>query len=158
MSTRPENSPRPLSPAQREIMEILWGQGELSAAMVREALPEQRRLARNTVRTMLDRMEEKGWITHRTEGRTFYYSPTLPRTATVGQRVVELVDSLCGGSPETLMTALLEHRGLTQEETDRIRKMLDSHFHSATYHVLKVVHLTNVSPGVINYGCIEISE
>jgi BlaI family transcriptional regulator, penicillinase repressor len=126
MSSSIRRSPRPLSPAQREIMEILWDRGELTAAMVRQVLSEDRQLARNTVRTMLQRMEEKGWLKHRSEGRTFLFSPAVPRAVTIGQRVLELVESLCGGSPEALMTALLEHRGLTTEETKRIREMLDS--------------------------------
>jgi BlaI family penicillinase repressor len=126
MSPSPRKSPRPLSPAQREIMEILWDRGELTATMVRQALPEDRQLARNTVRTMLQRMEEKGWLKHRAEGRTFFYSPAVPRAVTIGQRVLELLDSLCGGSPETLMTALLEQRELTKEEAKRIKEMLDS--------------------------------
>ncbi|MHC4402096.1 MAG: BlaI/MecI/CopY family transcriptional regulator [Planctomycetota bacterium] len=116
----------PLSPAQREVMEILWERGELTAAQVRAALSEHRELARNTVRTMLDRMERKGWLKHRAEGRTFYYAPVYPRTLTIGQRVLDLVDTVCGGSPETLMTALLEYRGVTKEEAKRIRAMLDS--------------------------------
>ncbi|NQT14353.1 MAG: BlaI/MecI/CopY family transcriptional regulator [Planctomycetes bacterium] len=126
MSRRREKTPRPLSPAQREVMEILWDHGELSATEVRRSLSGRRELARNTVRTMLERMEAKGWLKHRTEGRTFYYSPALPHTVTVGQRVLEVVDTLCGGSAETLMTALLEYRGLTKDEAKRIRAMLDT--------------------------------
>ena len=126
MPRRSQKTLPPLSPAQREIMEILWDRGELSAAEVRRSLSDRRKLARNTVRTMLERMEAKGWLKHRAEGRTFYYSPALPRTVGVGHRLLELVDTLCGGSAETLMTALLECRGLTKEEAKRIRTMLDT--------------------------------
>ena len=53
-------------------------------------------------------MEEKGWITHREEGRTFLYSAAQPRQATIGQRVGEVVETVCGGSAETLVTVLLQ--------------------------------------------------
>lgn len=43
----------------------------------------------------------------------------------MGQKVVEVIDQVCGGSPETLMTALLDYRGLTPAELKRIREMLD---------------------------------
>ena len=83
-----------------------------------------RSVARNTVRTLLERMEEKGWITHREEGRTFLYSAAQPRQATIGQRVREVVETVCGGSAEALVTALLDYRGLSTGELERIRKML----------------------------------
>ncbi len=115
----------PLSPAQREIMEIVWERGEVSARDVRAVLSRQRDVARNTVRTLLERMEEKGWLTHREDGRTYLYSAIQPRQATVGQKVVEVLDTVCGGSPEALVTALLDYRGLTDSELRRIRAMLD---------------------------------
>ncbi len=69
-------------------------------------------------------MEEKGWITHREEGRTFLYSAAQPRQATIGQKVREVVETVCGGSAETLVTALLDYRGLSSGELERIRQML----------------------------------
>ncbi len=108
-------------------MEVVWEQGEVSASAVREILAGQNRdVARNTVRTLLERMEEKGWLTHRQQGRTYLYSATHPREATTGSRVLEVLDQICGGSPEALMTALIDYRGLTAAELDRIRGMLDA--------------------------------
>ncbi len=113
-----------LTPAQGEIMEIIWERGEASASEVRRVLSKSRVVARNTVRTLLERMEEKGWITHREEGRTFLYAASRPRHATIGQKVREIVDTVCGGSAETLVTALLDYRGLDAGELERIRRML----------------------------------
>ena len=114
----------PLSPAQMEIMEIVWEKGELAAVEVRQLLADGRELARETVRTMLERMEDKGWLKHRVVGRTFFYSAAVPRGATAGQKVVELIDTVCGGSPERLMTALLDYRGLSAEEAARIEALI----------------------------------
>ena len=115
-----------LSRSQREIMEIVWDRGEISAIEVREVLSAKKRdLAKNTVRTLLERMEAKGWLTHREDGRTFLYSAAQPREASIGQKVLEVVEHLCGGSPETLVTALLDYRGLRPEELKRIRQLLD---------------------------------
>ena len=101
-----------LTPAQGEIMEIVWDHGEVSASEVRRILSRTREVARNTVRTLLERMEQKGWIRHREEGRTFLYSAAQPRQATIGQKVHEMIETVCGGSPEALVTALLDYRGL----------------------------------------------
>ena len=115
-----------LSPAQRQIMEIVWTRGEVSASDVKSILSEKRDVARNTVRTLLERMEQKGWLKHREDGRTFLYSAAQPRPATIGHEVAQVVEQVCGGSPETLLTALLDYRGLTTGELERIRAMLDN--------------------------------
>lgn len=117
--------PAALSVAQREIMEIIWQRGEVSARELREVISETREIARNTVRTLLERMESKGWLVHREEGRTYVYSAARPREATVGLKVIEVIDQVCGGSPEALMTAILDYRGLTPAELQRIRSLLD---------------------------------
>jgi predicted transcriptional regulator len=114
-----------LSQSQREIMEIVWDRDEVSAIEVRDVLSKNRDLAKNTVRTLLDRMEEKGWLKHREEGRTYLYSAAQPREASIGQKVLEVVEHVCGGSPEELVTALLDYRGLSPQELKRIRTMLD---------------------------------
>ncbi len=115
----------PLSPAQLEIMEIVWNRGEVAVSEAWELLSARRPVARNTVLITLMRLEGKGWLKHRTVGRTFFYSATCPRTATMGQLVRQLVDTTFGGSAEGLVMALLEDRGVTKEEADRIRTMLD---------------------------------
>ena len=120
-----QNSPLPdLSPAQSEIMEIVWERREVTTNEVRRVLARSRDVARNTVRTLLERMEVKGWLTHRAEGRTFLYAAARPKPVTIGQKVREVVETICGGSPETLVTALLDYRGLRPDELTRIRKLL----------------------------------
>lgn len=116
----------PLSAAQREVMEVVWSRGEASVMDVTEHLSASRGLARNTVRTLMERMEAKGWLTHRTEGRSFIYRATVPQEESLGQRVLDMVEKACGGKPEMLMTALLDYRGLSEEESARIRQMLDA--------------------------------
>ena len=114
-----------LSQSQREIMEIVWDRGEVSAIEVRAILSAKRALAKNTVRTLLERMEAKGWLKHREDGRTYLYAAAQPREASIGQKVLEVVEHICGGSPETLVTALLDYRGLRPDELKRIRQLLD---------------------------------
>lgn len=114
----------PLSAAQREIMEIVWDLGEVSASEVCAILRKRRPVARNTVRTLMERMEDKGWLTHRAKGRTHRYSAVHDRRKTMGQIILQVLDQVCGGSPETLMAALLEHRGLKSAELARIEALL----------------------------------
>ena len=115
----------PLTDAQREIMEIVWQRGEVTVSQVREALGKRRDLARNTVWTMITRLEEEGWLKHREDGRTFVYSAKRPRSVSLGAKVAQMVDRLFSGAPEEMVTALIEYRGLSREEAKRIRLMID---------------------------------
>ena len=106
-------------------MEIVWESGEVTVADVRAALSASRDVARNTVQTMMVRLEERGWLTHREDGRTFVYSAKLARKASLGAKVSQMVDRMFSGSPEEMVTALIEYRGLTAEEAKRIREMIN---------------------------------
>ena len=120
-----KTDPPPLTPAQREIMEVVWENGEVTVSQVRKALAPRRHLARNTVQTMMVRLEGKDWLKHRAEGRTFVYSANLPRTVSLGAKVTQMVDRFFAGSPEEMVTALIEYRGLTKDEAERIRVMIE---------------------------------
>jgi len=115
----------PLTDAQREIMEIVWERGEVTVSEVRDALANRRQLARNTVQTMIVRLEEKGWLKHRAQGRAFIYSANRPRNVSLGAKVAQMVDRMFAGSPEEMVTALIQYRGLSPDEAQRIRTMID---------------------------------
>lgn len=114
-----------LPEGQREIMEIVWDQEEASVFEVREILGQSREVSRTAVRTTMERLEEKGWLTHRVIGRTHFYRPLVSRDVSLGQRIIDIVDKACGGEPERLMAALMEYRGLSADEVKRIQTLLE---------------------------------
>jgi predicted transcriptional regulator len=114
----------PLSEAQLEIMNLVWDRGEVTVAEVWKALAQRRRLARNTVQTMIVRLEEKGWLNCTTEDHAFRYRAAVPREAVQGMMLRRLLDSAFGGSAEGLALALLEGRGISPSEAERIRAMI----------------------------------
>jgi BlaI family penicillinase repressor len=115
-----------LPEGQREIMEIVWDQGEVSVFEVREILGQNREISRTAVRTTMERLEEKGWLAHRVIGRTHFYHALVSRDVSLGQRIVDIVDKACGGEPDRLMAALMEYRGLSAEEIKRIQSLLET--------------------------------
>lgn len=115
----------PLTDFQREIMEIVWAQGEVTVTEVRDALASKREVARNTVQTLIVRLEERGWLKHRQVGRTFFYSARISQNKSLGAKVGQLVDRMFGGSPAKLVNALIEHRGLSDLEAETIRQLID---------------------------------
>jgi BlaI family transcriptional regulator, penicillinase repressor len=115
-----------LSDAQLEIMHIVWGGGEVTVTDVWNVLAQRRQVSRNTVLTLMDRLEKKGWLNRRAEGQTHHYTAAVPRARTLGRVVQRLVDAAFAGSAEGLVLALLEGRGVTDAEARRIRQMIDS--------------------------------
>jgi predicted transcriptional regulator len=115
-----------LSEAQLEIMDLVWVGGEVTVTDVWGTLAHRREVARNTVLTLMDRLEKKGWLRRRADGQTHYYSATVPRAATLGGVVHRLVDAAFAGSAEALILALLEGRGVTDGEARRIRELIDN--------------------------------
>lgn len=119
------NQPPPLSEAQLEIMNAVWDRGEATVGEVWKMLSARRNVARNTILTMITRLEEKGWLRHRTEGKTFWYKAAVPRKTTLTQMVRRLVNTAFSGSALGLVMTLVESGGLSDEEAARIRQMLD---------------------------------
>lgn len=115
----------PLSEAQLEIMNIVWDQGTATVGRVWKALAKRRPVSRNTVSTMVTRLEEKGWLRHRTVGPTYLYSATHPRDKVLSRLVRRLVDAAFQGSAEGLVLTLLEGGRLSADERERIKAMLE---------------------------------
>jgi predicted transcriptional regulator len=114
-----------LSEAQLEIMHVVWEGGEVTVTDVWNVLAGRRPVARNTVLTLMDRLEKKGWLKRRPAGQTHYYTAATPRSAALGQVVHRLVDAAFAGSADALVLALLEGRGVSDEEAERIRQLID---------------------------------
>ena len=114
----------PLSEAQLEIMNLVWDHGEVTVADVWKALMLRRRVARNTIQTMIVRLEERGWLHCQSEGHAFRYRAAVPREAVQGMMVRRLLDSAFGGSAEGLVLALLEGRGISGAEAQRVCAMI----------------------------------
>ena len=115
----------PLSEAQLELMHIIWDRGEVTVAEAWKALAARRKVARNTVLTMLSRLEEKGWLQCDSGGHAHRYRAAVPREATLGTMIRRLVETAFGGSAEGLVLALLHGRGVSEEEARRIRDLID---------------------------------
>src|SRR4051794_19445542 len=123
--TEPAGERPPLSEGQLEIMNLVWDRGEATVAEVWKDLSPRRKVARNTVQTMMVRLEEKGWLTSQTDEHAFRYRAAVPREAVQGMMVRRLLDSAFGGSAEGLVMALLDGRGISAAEARRIRALIE---------------------------------
>ena len=114
-----------LTPAQLEIMNLFWEQGELGVAQVWKLLSARRKIARNTVQTMLTRLVERGWLLARPEGKAFCFRASRPRKSTLRRMVSQLLDAAFDGSASGMVMALLEARRLSPDEAQHIRTLID---------------------------------
>lgn len=105
-----------------DVMTVLWDRGPSTVAEVRRALDDE--LAYTTVLTVLRILEEKGHVGHTTEGRAHRYRPLVEREAAGGSALRRLTKRLFSGSPELLLTRLVEDEDLTEEELRRMRDLL----------------------------------
>lgn len=106
-----------------DVITVLWDHGPSTAAEVRERLADD--LAYNTVLTMLRILEEKGYVGHEEEGRAHRYFPLVGRDAAGESAVGRLVRRLFRGSPSLLLTQLVRHRDLSDEDLRRMRALID---------------------------------
>lgn len=115
-----------LGDLQHAIMAVLWARGEATTADVHEALREERGLALTTIATMLRKMEDKGLVAHRADGRQFVYRPLVSEDQVRRSMVGELVGRLFGGDPKALVAHLVSENEIDPEELDHLRRRLDA--------------------------------
>jgi BlaI family transcriptional regulator, penicillinase repressor len=115
----------PPSEAQVEVLNIIWDRGQATVGEIWQAFSAQRPVARNTVLTLVTRLEEKGWLRRHEEGNVLRYSAVVPKQTALRQFARRLVETAFGGSTEGLIMALLGDGEMSEVEAQRIRAMLD---------------------------------
>ena len=103
-----------LGERELDVMGELWRGGPGTVAEIRERLPVS--LAYNTVLTILRNLEGKGFVRHEEEGKAHRYFPLVARQAAEQSAVTRLIDRLFHGSPELLLTRLVDDHALSPEQ------------------------------------------
>ena len=114
-----------LGDLQLAIMRVLWERGEATVAEVHQALLAERGLAPTTIATMLSKMERKGVVLHRTEGRQFVYRAAVSESAVHRSMVTDLTERLFAGRASELVNHLLTEAEIDPAELDRIRALIE---------------------------------
>jgi len=107
-----------------DVMAVLWDRGPSSVAEVRAALEDT--LAYTTVLTVLRTLEEKGSVGHQEEGRAYRYHALVAREAAGRSALRRMLGKLFAGSPEMLLTQLVDEREMAPDELARLRALLDA--------------------------------
>ena len=103
-----------LGDLEREVMQLVWANAPITAEAVREQL--SRPLKESTVRTVLRRLEDKGYTTHTVDGRTYVYHAAEPRGRVAAKAVQRIVDWFCNGSVEEVLVGMVDSAMLDQRQ------------------------------------------
>jgi predicted transcriptional regulator len=112
-----------LGELERAVMQLIWTRGPITAEDVRERL--DRPLKESTVRTVLKRLEDKGYLTHTVEGRTFIYAATVPRGRAAAKAVKKIVDWFCNGSVEEVLVGMVDSQMLDRRQLEALTKRIE---------------------------------
>jgi predicted transcriptional regulator len=107
-----------LGELERGVMQLIWTRGPVTADEVRKGL--KRRLKDSTIRTVLRRLEEKGYVHHTVDARTYVYAATEPRGKAAARAVQRIVNWFCDGSVDEVLVGMVENAMLDQRQVQML--------------------------------------
>jgi BlaI family transcriptional regulator, penicillinase repressor len=116
------DSPTELGELEGAIMQLVWSHGSLTAEIARQRL--SRPLKESTIRTVLRRLEDKGWVSHTVEGRTFVYRAAEPRATVAAKAVKRVVDWFCNGAADEVLVGMVDGAMLDDAQLQRLQQKI----------------------------------
>lgn len=120
MTNTHQKRPKGLGEVEQMVMDYVWSHSPCTADSCREALAATRPMKDSTVRTVLRRLEQKGFVTHEIDGRTFVYRAAENRQNVAVRAVKSIIDRFCGGSAEELVVGLVNSDVLDRRQLERL--------------------------------------
>jgi BlaI family transcriptional regulator, penicillinase repressor len=114
-----------LSKAEMEVVRIVWNLGEATVRQAFDAFPPQRNIDFTTVQTYLRRLETKGYLRAKRQGRALVYRPRVRPDDVIRDTVGDLVNRLFDGQTVPLLHHLIRDRSIRKEDIDELRAMID---------------------------------
>jgi predicted transcriptional regulator len=106
------------------LLDYVWAHPDCTAETCREGLASERKLKDSTIRTVLRKLEEKGYVTHTVNGRTFVYRAVDTRRNVAVEAARHLIDRFCNGSVEELLVGLVDNQVLEPRQLQRLAEKI----------------------------------
>jgi BlaI family transcriptional regulator, penicillinase repressor len=119
------NDTHALTELQLAILQVLWDRGEATTQQIHHVLEADRGLALTTVATLLSRLEKRGALSHRKEGRQYVYRPLVTRCEVRRSKVRELTENLFDGDSAALIHHLVRSGETESADLERIRALIE---------------------------------
>ena len=113
-----------LGEVEQLVMDYVWSHGRSTSESCREALASSRPMKDSTIRTVLRRLEQKGYLRHEIEGRTFVYQASDARQNVAVRAVKGIIDRFCGGSAELLVMGMVDNAVLNRKQLQRLARKI----------------------------------
>ena len=114
----------PLTELENEVMRAVWDAGASSVEAVHQAVSRSSSLKETSVRTLLRRLEQKGYLKHEEEGRAYVYRAVEPARNLAARAVRQIIDRFCQGSVEELVSGMVEAKVLSKGELARLEEFV----------------------------------
>jgi predicted transcriptional regulator len=114
----------PLTELESEVMQVVWDTGPCTVEAVYQVVSQKRDLQETSVRTILRRLEQKGYLRHEEEGRAYVYLAAEPARSLAARAVRQIIDRFCKGSVEDLVSGMVEAKMLSRSEMERLEEFV----------------------------------
>ena len=114
----------PLTDLEHEVMRVVWDSEPCSVEAVYEVVFRKRDLKETTIRTLLRRLEQKGYLRHESEGRAYVYRATERPSSLAARAVRQIIDRFCQGSVEELVSGMVDAKMLSKSEMARLEEFV----------------------------------
>jgi predicted transcriptional regulator len=116
----------PLTELENQLMNAIWTAGPSSVEDVHRVVSKKHKLKETSVRTLLRRLEQKGYLTHEVEGRAYIYRAVEPARGLAARAVRQIIDRFCQGSVEELVAGMVDARAISNRELDRLAEFVEA--------------------------------
>jgi len=113
-----------LSNLEHLVMDVLWERGSATSEDVRTALAKRHFMKESTARTILSRLEDKGYVRHRLEGRTNVYVGIQQPANVAAKAVRQIIDRLCDGSVEQLLVGMVDNEVIDKKDLANLARKI----------------------------------
>jgi BlaI family penicillinase repressor len=120
--TKRNTHSQPLTPLQQAILNVLWTDGPATAEVIRERISGAHPLKDSTVRTLLRRLEARGFVTHELDGKVFIYSAKSAAQSVAARAVRQIIERFWSGSVEQFITGMVDEKVLSAGELEKLAK------------------------------------
>jgi predicted transcriptional regulator len=109
---------------ENEVMQVVWDAGPCPVEAVHQVVSRKRNLKETSVRTILRRLEQKGYLRHEEKGRAYVYRAAETARRLAARAVRQIIDRLCKGSVEELVSGMVEAKVLSKDEMDTLEEFV----------------------------------
>jgi len=114
----------PLTELESAVMRVVWDKGPSSVEAVHQGVSRNRDLKETTIRTLLRRLEQKGYLRHESDGRAYIYRAVEPARSLAARAVRQIIDRFCQGSVEELVSGMVEAKVVSKDELARLEEFV----------------------------------